>query len=100
MRRSSRVTVRLSAYSTRNIAPRNHIAAEKLQRQAISANGIAGRRKMSLKPSAVGDEELMLDTGATVPNYCTCVPRGMSSSPHPRKERKNERRMGHPCLRA
>src|SRR2546425_2366239 len=71
MRRSSRVTVRLSTYWTRNIALRNHIAAKKLQRQAISAKGMAGRRNMSRKPSAVGEGELMLDGGATAPNYCS-----------------------------
>src|SRR5262249_27884894 len=55
MRRSRGRTERDPTYSSRNIAPRNHPAAEKVHRQEISASGITGLRKIRRKPSAVGE---------------------------------------------
>ena len=58
-KRSRALTGSVSAYSSRNIAANNHAAAAKLHRQAISANGIMGRRKRMRNPSAVGEKEAM-----------------------------------------
>src|SRR6266849_707754 len=58
-RRSSAVTGKLPMYSIKKRAPSSHTAVAKVHRQAISAEGIAVRRKISRKPSAVGENEFM-----------------------------------------
>jgi hypothetical protein len=47
-----------SAYSRKKIVPRNNAPAANVQRHAISASAIEGRRNTIRKPSAVGDEEI------------------------------------------
>src|SRR6266849_9399710 len=59
--RSSAVTGRLPMYSSSKTVPSSHAAVANVHRHAISAIGIAGRRKISRKPSEVGENELMPD---------------------------------------
>src|SRR5947207_15349868 len=73
------------------MAPSSQAAAAKLQRHAISANGMEGRRERRRNPSAVGEEEAMSKAHSSV--------FGRQKTPPCLSERPGETRMGHPLLR-